>query len=113
MHSVFTDDLGHCFITGSPYVHIHHIMEGERNRSLSEEDGFILPLRYDLHNLAKDSAHIDKNFNNQLKIMCQNYWLNTGRTKEEWIHRYGQWWIYDGPLPAWMQKQGGAGACQR
>lgn len=28
--SVFTDDMDHCYFTGSPYVERHHIFEGRQ-----------------------------------------------------------------------------------
>lgn len=48
MHSVFTEDMDHCFFTGSPYVERHHIF-GASNKKRSETYGFTVPLRYDLH----------------------------------------------------------------
>lgn len=102
--SIFTKDLKHCFISGNPHVHLHHIFEGERNRSKCEEDGYLIPLKYDLHEFSSFSAHVDKNFNNQLKVLCQEHWISTGKTREQFIAKYGQWWSFDGPRPAWMNK---------
>ena len=48
--SVFTYDMDHCYFTGSPYVERHHIFEGRQGyKEKSENRGFIMPLRYDLH----------------------------------------------------------------
>jgi hypothetical protein len=51
LHSVLTADLGHCIITGSSNVAIHHVFNGA-NRSRSEAYGFIVPLRPDWHNMT-------------------------------------------------------------
>ena len=48
LKSVFTEDMDHCYFTGSPCVERHHIFGGNRKK-LSEKYGFIIPLRPDLH----------------------------------------------------------------
>ena len=48
--SVFTDDMDHCYFTGSPYVERHHIFESRKGfKKKSERRGFAIPLRPDLH----------------------------------------------------------------
>ena len=46
--SVFTDDMDHCYFTGTPYCHRHHIFYGPY-RSMSEKYGFVIPIAYYLH----------------------------------------------------------------
>lgn len=41
--SVFTNDMEHCYFTGTPYCHRHHIFYGPY-RSKSEEYGFVIPM---------------------------------------------------------------------
>ena len=48
LKSVFTEDMDHCYFTGAAPVERHHIFGGA-NRKLSEEYGFVVPLRPDLH----------------------------------------------------------------
>lgn len=69
--SVFTDDMDHCYFTGSAPIERHHIFGGA-NRKISEKYGFVIPLRPDLHPngvFAGEDAHrMDIN----LKQMAQN-----------------------------------------
>ena len=51
--SVFTDDMDHCYFTGSAPVERHHIFGGNPNRKYSEKYGFVIPLRPDLHPMAQ------------------------------------------------------------
>ena len=44
LKSIFTDDMNHCFFTGSPTAERHHVF-GAFNRARCEKYGFIIPLR--------------------------------------------------------------------
>lgn len=48
LRSAFTDDMDHCYFTGTAPVERHHIWGGA-NRKNSEKYGFVIPLRPDLH----------------------------------------------------------------
>ncbi len=52
LHSIITDDLTHCIISGSPNVAIHHCL-GAANRNYSDSDGLVVPLEPTLHNEGK------------------------------------------------------------
>lgn len=91
--SVFTDDMDHCYFTGSPYVERHHIFEGRMgNKTKSEERGFIIPLRYDLHpngarfKATKENRKID----GFLKRKAQRYYEEHYGTREEFIEEFGK-----------------------
>ena len=58
--SVFTDDMDHCYFTGTPYCHRHHIFYGPY-RSMSEKYGFVIPIAYYLHENYPDSVHQNPN----------------------------------------------------
>ena len=92
MFSVLTDDLEHCYITGSRGVHIHHIFPGRANRKLSEKHGFIVPLRPDWHNMSNYGVHFNRELDLELKCKCQEWWLQNGRTEEEFRNVFGKWW---------------------
>ena len=89
--SVLTDDLEHCFLTGSPVVHIHHVFGGP-NRALSEEDGFIVPLHPSLHNMSGGGVHFDRDLDLYFKRLCQTEFEKTG-SREAFIRRYGKSWL--------------------
>ena len=66
--------MDHCYYTGLPEPHIHHILYGSR-RKLSEEYGFVIPLAPHLHMNAKGSVHQNPNhgLDLRLKQMAQTY----------------------------------------
>lgn len=92
--SVFTDDMDTCIFTGSPYIERHHIFSGNPNRKLSEQYGFVVPLRHDLHPNGvaanpKYAADIDK----YLKQKAQTYFENHYGSREEFINIFGKSWL--------------------
>lgn len=72
--SVLTEDMGHCYVTGSNIVHIHHIFNGSCKTD-SEKYGFLIPLHPVLHNQGPDSVHMapNKGLDLRLKQECQTY----------------------------------------
>lgn len=51
--SVFTDDMDHCYFTGTPYCHRHHIFYGPY-RSMSEKYGFVIPMAKEARKMLAD-----------------------------------------------------------
>lgn len=90
--SVFTDDMNHCYFTGTAPVERHHIF-GAANRKNSEKYGFVIPLRPDLHpngvNARKDATDIDV----KLKQMAQTYFEEHYGTREEFRGIFGKSWL--------------------
>ena len=91
--SVFTYDMDHCYFTGSPYVERHHIFEGRQGyMEKSENRGFIMPLRYDLHpngvrfKRTQENSTIDL----QLKKMAQEYYETHYGSREEFRQEFGK-----------------------
>lgn len=91
LKSVFTKNMGHCFITRSPYVEIHHIF-GAANRQKSEKYGFVIPLRYDLHPNGANFKRTPENLkiDGQLKKMAQEYFEEHYGTREFFIREFGK-----------------------
>lgn len=91
IYSVFTGDLSHCIITGSPNVHLHHIFPGSR-RKQSEKYGFVVPLRYDLHEFGTYSVHEKPNDGLDLKLkqMAQEYWESHYGNRRAFIETFGK-----------------------
>lgn len=92
-HSIFTDDLNKCYITGDTQnVSVHHIF-GASRKALSEKYGFLVPLREDWHTLADYSVHKDRNLSLKFRVKCEEYYINVlQKTKEEWIAEFSVWW---------------------
>lgn len=89
--SVFTDDMEHCYFTGTPYCHRHHIFYGSY-RNKSEEYGFVIPLASQLHEFEPESVHGNPNqgLDLQLKQMAQQYFEEHYGTREEFIRIFGK-----------------------
>lgn len=87
--SVFTDDMDHCYFTGTAPVERHHIWGGA-NRKNSEKYGFVIPLRPDLHpngaQAGKNAAEIDL----KLKQMAQEYFEKHCGTREDFRRIFGK-----------------------
>ncbi len=92
--SVFTNDLEHCYFTGSPVVERHHIFGGA-NRKKSEIYGFVIPLRPDLH---PNGVHYNpRNLlgitDLKLKQMAQTYYEEHNGTRESFREIFGRSWL--------------------
>lgn len=90
--SVLTDDLKHCYVTGSNNVAIHHVFPGNGRRKLCENYGFIVPLEPYLHNLSRISVHSNPNkgLDLQLKQKCQQYFEAHCGSRSEFIRLFGK-----------------------
>ena len=91
--SVFTEDMDHCIFTGSPYVERHHIFGGS-NRVLSEQYGFVVPLRYDLHpNGARADMRYATKIDKYLKQKAQQYFEEHYGNREKFRRLFGRSWL--------------------
>ena len=90
LKSILTDDFEHCYVSGRTPVAIHHIFN-KYNKKRSEEYGFLVPLHPDYHT-GKYGVHTGNiKLDKELKCACQEWWLEHGRTQEEWIAEFGKW----------------------
>lgn len=91
---MFTTDMEHCYFTGTPYCHRHHIFYGSLHK-LSEEYDFIIPLATYLHEFEKGSVHDSPNtgLDLQLKQMAQTYFEEHNGTREEFRSIFGRSWL--------------------
>ena len=80
--SVFTNDMDACIFTGSTTVERHHIFGGAC-RAKSEEYGFVVPLRPDLHPNGVFAGKNAKDIDLKLKQMAQTYWEENIGTRDE------------------------------
>ena len=89
LKSVLVDDMDHCIVTGSPVVEIHHVFNGP-NRSLSEQYGFLVPLRPDWHNMTRYSVHMDQKLDESLKRRAQRYYEAHYGNRQSFILEFGK-----------------------
>lgn len=88
--SVFTEDMDHCYFTGSAPVERHHIFGGCR-RKASERYGFVVPLRPDLHpNGVQADRTMAKEIDTRLKQMAQGYFEEHHGTREDFREIFGK-----------------------
>lgn len=93
MFSILTDDLEHCYISGGMPVALHHIFN-KSDKKFSEKYGFLVPLRPDFHTTSNYSVHMNPGgeLDMKLKLLCVEWWLNSGRTKEQWLQECSKWY---------------------
>lgn len=87
--SVFTDDMDHCYFTGTAPVERHHIFGGA-NRKNSEKYGFIVPLRPDLHPNGVYAGQSAKLIDVKLKTMSQEYFEREYGTRDDFRRIFGK-----------------------
>lgn len=94
-YSIITKDLEHCIECGRSNVEKHEVFFGTANRRLSIEDGLVIPLCKAKHHAGNlIGIHKDQELNEKWKKIAQETWQEYyGRTKEDFIKRYGRSYI--------------------
>lgn len=87
--SVFTDDMDHCYFTGTAPVERHHIFGGV-NRKNSEKYGFIVPLRPDIHPNGVYAGQSAKLIDLKIKTMAQEYFEREYGTRDDFRRIFGK-----------------------
>lgn len=74
-----------------PGLHRHEIFYGIKNRKKSIEDGLVIYLTPEMHNMSKEGIHFNKEFDSAAKEIAQMTWMNYyGKTIDDFIKRYGR-----------------------
>lgn len=69
----------------------HEIFFGIRNRKKSIEDGLVVFLRPEMHNMSRQGVHFNKDFDLLLKQVGETQWLTkNNKTIDDFIERYGR-----------------------
>lgn len=75
----------------SIYSHRHEVFFGIRNRQKSIEDGLIVFLRPEMHNMSKNGVHLNRKFDLYLKKIAERVWLEYyNKTIDDFINQYGR-----------------------
>lgn len=78
--------------TGS---HKHHVYGGAY-RNKSDEDGLVIFLTPEMHNMSNQGIHFNKWFSDYVKKEAQKTWMEYyGKSKEEFVARYGHNYLED------------------
>lgn len=74
--------------------HKHHVFGGMPNRKHSDEDGLVIFLTPEYHNMSNKGIHANKEFDLYAKRKAQMAWQEFyGKTVEQFIARYGRNWL--------------------
>ena len=88
--SIFTEDMDHCYYTGSNVVERHHIFYSMGG----EEYGYVIPLRPDLHpNGVCATEYARTVLDLHLKQECQRDFEKKHGTREEFRNIFGRSWL--------------------
>lgn len=87
--SAFTDDMDHCFYTGNAPVERHHIFGGS-SRKASEQYGYVLPVRPDLHPNGVFASTEGKAKDIEMKQMAQMHFEANHGTREDFRRIFGK-----------------------
>lgn len=90
---MFTDDMTHCFFTGSNQVERHHIF-GAHNKENSERFGYIIPLIPEMH---PNGVHYNRkkypDMDIKLKQMSQRHFEINHGSRTDFIRIFGKSWL--------------------
>ena len=68
--SIIVNCMDNCFVCGSPYTEIHHVIYGTANRKLSDKYGLVVPLCHE-HHRGQTGVHFNRDFDTSLKKLAQ------------------------------------------
>ena len=84
LRSVFSDDMDHCYFTGTSPVERHHIFGGS-SKAASEKYGFVIPLRPDLHPNGVHAGPHSKEIDTNTVRLSISYFNNNNPTKGKYF----------------------------
>ena len=71
--------------------HRHEVFFGTRNRQKSIEDGLVVFLKPELHNMSKDGVHFNQQFRDMMQKEAQRQWMAYyDNSIDDFIKRYGK-----------------------
>lgn len=74
--------------------HKHHVFGGCPNRKHSEEDGLVIFLLPEDHNMGDNGIHKNREFDLYAKRKAQLAWMSFyNKTVEQFRKRYGKSWL--------------------
>ena len=85
-----------CFVTGCETgLDLHHIYFGNPNRKISDQNGFTVYLRHDIHMMLHARQKPFEMLDRELKERCQKRFEEMGHTREEFMSLIGRNYLYD------------------
>ena len=75
-------------------LHKHHIFGGNPNRKHREEDGLVIFLTPEDHNMGDNGIHKNREFDLYAKRKAELRWMEFyGKTEDQFRERYGKSWL--------------------
>ena len=87
--SIIVESMDNCFVCGSPYVEVHHIMYGTANRKLSDKYGLIVPLCQE-HHRGQTGVHFKRDLDLYLKKLAQEKYNYLYGTEKSFLEVFGK-----------------------
>lgn len=81
--------MDNCFVCGSPYVEVHHVIYGTANRKLSDKYGLIVPLCHE-HHRGQTGVHFKRDLDIHLKKLAQEKFEAKIGARNEFIRVFGK-----------------------
>lgn len=95
LHSIFTEDMDKCYITGmTQNIERHHVFGGRMGlKGKSEKYGFVVPLHRSVHpNGAWVADDNWKDLDHWLKRKCQEWYMKNVGSRNEWYMEFGRFY---------------------
>ena len=90
--SIIVDGMDNCFVCGSPYVEVHHVIYGTANRKLSDKYGLIVPLCHE-HHRGQTGVHFNRDFDISLKKLAQEKFNAVYGANKSFLEVFGKNYI--------------------
>ena len=87
--SIIVECMDNCFVCGSPYVEVHHVIYGTANRKLSDKYGLIVPLCNE-HHRGQTGVHFNRDFDLHLKKLAQEKFNSVYGADKSFIEIFGK-----------------------
>ena len=81
--------MDNCFVCGSPYVEVHHVMYGTANRKLSDKYGLVVPLCHE-HHTGQTGVHFKPSFDLHLKKLAQEKFNDVYGANKSFLEVFGR-----------------------
>ena len=87
--SIIVDCMDNCFVCGSPYTEVHHVIYGTANRKLSDKYGLVVPLCHE-HHRGQTGVHFNRDFDISLKKLAQEKFNAVYGANKSFIKVFGK-----------------------
>ena len=87
--SIIVECMDNCFVCGSPYTEVHHIIYGTATRKLSDKYGLVVPLCNE-HHRGQTGVHFNRDFDLYLKKLAQERFNSVYGADKSFIEVFGR-----------------------